>query len=377
MKKLYFISTWRSVAYMKLLLAAVVLVVSAMCLEGLLGTNLSLNADRRGDTDTFDVSASFTAVDADGNAMAGASVNCAGASGQFSSKGTTNSEGTLSVSESFTLSSSDCPRKEVTKSCYAEKGSTKTETVSDTVELECRSAETSMPTSTTATATPAVTSTSTTTATPSEDRAGIADIQGTTYTMCTKEIRTISVEMKNEGTTTWTSSYALVPTTAYQWGVFHVPSGETTRPGGTKKFTFSIVAPSAPGKYPLQWQMRNAAGNLFPEKGPLSVEEFSPWMITVAACTPTPAPAQGSSCVDSGVAYNLNMKGSCTPAAGKVCIGTGMLACSDLCNPDNKKDWIRKYQCVTSGPDTGACGFSDYQCPAGCQDGTCKSMYPA
>lgn len=140
---------------MKLLLAAVVLVVSAMCLEGLLGTNLSLNADRRGDTDTFDVSASFTAVDADGNAMAGASVYCADASDRFSSKGTANSEGTLSVSESFTLSSSDCPRKEVTKSCYAEKGSTKTETVSDTVELECRSATSN------ATATPKSTSTPT------------------------------------------------------------------------------------------------------------------------------------------------------------------------------------------------------------------------
>ncbi len=152
----------------KLLLAAtVVLVVSAMCLEGLLGTSLSLNAERRGDTDTFDVSASFIALDENGTEMAGASVYCSGDGSQFSSKGTTQSDGTLSFTESFALSSSDCPTKTITRSCYAQKGDAKTETVSGTVDLNCRSAETSTSTATTGgTATPAVTSTSTTTATP-------------------------------------------------------------------------------------------------------------------------------------------------------------------------------------------------------------------
>lgn len=455
----------------KLLIASMLIVFSAMCL---FGTSLSLNAERRGDSDTFDVSATFTAVDAEGNSMAGASVYCSSDGGSFSLKGTTNSEGTLSFTESpVTLSSGDCPRKSVTRSCYAQKGDAKTETVSETAELECRQGtSTSTPaqgdradfdvlsgvpgtmctgetrtvslsaknvgTTTwtpslyrlasttsqdwgasglslpytispgekyvtsfqiTAPSTPGTygfqwemkngagnffgkpssfidikvsSCAATPTVAPSDDRAWGAGISGTTYTMCAKEIRTISVEMKNEGTSTWTSSYALVPITSYNWEVLHVTSGETTKPGGTKKFTFNIVAPSYPDKYPLQWQMRNAAGNLFPEKYPLSVEESSPWMIEVKACA-TPTPVLGPTCIDSAVPSGMyDAKGTCTPAAGKLCIGHGELSCTDLCNPEGHKDKVRKYYCVASGPDAGACGFSDYQCTGGCQDGACK-----
>lgn len=151
----------------KLLLAtAVIVVFSAMCLEGLLGTNLYLNAERRGETNTFDVSASFTAVDSEGTAMAGAAVYCSGwetgtvGGGQI---GTTDTQGSFSTTFSVPLVSGDCPKKTITGSCYAQKGDTKTETVSDTVELGCWGA-TSEP-SYTSTKPPTVSPTSTTTAT--------------------------------------------------------------------------------------------------------------------------------------------------------------------------------------------------------------------
>lgn len=131
----------------KLILATVVIVVfSAMCLEGILGTNLSLEAKRRGDTDTFDVSASFTALDDNGTAMAGATVRCSGTGG-FSKSGTTDSQGAWSFTEAFSLNSGDCPKKTIDMSCYAEKGSVRTTTESGSVELWCES-ETSTPEST-------------------------------------------------------------------------------------------------------------------------------------------------------------------------------------------------------------------------------------
>lgn len=129
----------------KLLLVATVVIVvfSAMCLEGLLGTNLSLNAERRGDTDTFDVSASFTALDDNGTAMAGATVRCSGTGG-FSKSGTTDSQGAWSFTEAFSINSGDCPKKTIEMSCHAEKGSMRTTTESGSVELWCKS-ETSNP----------------------------------------------------------------------------------------------------------------------------------------------------------------------------------------------------------------------------------------
>lgn len=88
--------------------------------------------------------------------------------------------------------------------------------------------------------------------------------------------------------------------------------------------------------------------------------------------TSTPTPARGPACVDSEVASGMyDAKGTCTPATGKLCLGTGALSCTDLCNPDRKSNWVRKYYCIASGSDAGACGFSDYQCPGACQDGAC------
>lgn len=150
----------------KLLLASVVLVVSAMCLEGILGgTDMSLTANRQGTTsDTFDISLSFTAMDENGTAISGATVYCSDSSGGvYSQAGTTDSQGKYSSSNFLvsTISPAECPNKEVTRYCYAQKGDIKTNTVSGTAELTCYVAPTATVTST---ATPAPSATPTPTA---------------------------------------------------------------------------------------------------------------------------------------------------------------------------------------------------------------------
>lgn len=134
----------------KLFLALGAVVVSAMCLEGLLGTNLQLAAYREGSSDTFDVVLNFMALDENGTAIAGAAVYCRGfeksmnPEGPFAQFGTTDAEGKFSYTlASVSLGPGNCPKKDMVTYCYAKKGGVTTETVSDTVELWCRSAEAS------------------------------------------------------------------------------------------------------------------------------------------------------------------------------------------------------------------------------------------
>lgn len=151
----------------KLLLAAALVVVSAMCLEGFFGTDMSLAATRQGTSDTFDISLSFTAIDENGTAIAGAALYCSDSpSGAYSLAGTTDSQGNYSSSSFLvsTISPADCPKKGVTRYCYAQKGDVRTGNLSGTVELTCyvtptaTPIQTASPTSTpTATPTPAAT----------------------------------------------------------------------------------------------------------------------------------------------------------------------------------------------------------------------------
>lgn len=153
-------ATWNH----KLLLASAVLVVSAMCLDSLVGTNMSLIATRQGTSNTFDVSLSFTAMDENGTAIPGATLYCSDSSGgTYSQTGTADSQGKYSSSSFLvsTMSSTECPKKIVTRYCYAQKGDVKTNKVSGTAELTCYVAPTATVTST---ATPALTATPTPTA---------------------------------------------------------------------------------------------------------------------------------------------------------------------------------------------------------------------
>src|SRR3989344_6411472 len=72
---------------------------------------------------------------------------------------------------------------------------------------------------------------------------------------------TVSAQMINQGTTTWTSgaNYHLGSQNSQDnttWGVTRVNlSGEPVPPGGIGTFTFDVTAPSTPGSYPWYWRM--------------------------------------------------------------------------------------------------------------------------
>ncbi len=114
--------------------------------------NLSLTAARQGNSDTFNFSMDFTAVDANGNAMAGAPIFCKfsenvmGADA-FSFKrfkslydepapdAITDSQGKFHYADSFELSSNAWPRISLAMTCYAEKDGVKSSEASDTLEI--------------------------------------------------------------------------------------------------------------------------------------------------------------------------------------------------------------------------------------------------
>jgi beta propeller repeat protein len=73
----------------------------------------------------------------------------------------------------------------------------------------------------------------------------------------------ITVRMKNDGSTTWTTgSYSLgsaAPEGNGTWGVSNVALPSNTAPGGTAVFTFNITAPATPGTYACCWRMKKGS----------------------------------------------------------------------------------------------------------------------
>jgi hypothetical protein len=78
--------------------------------------------------------------------------------------------------------------------------------------------------------------------------------------MVTGSTASVSVTMRNTGTTIWDSTYRLGsqnPQDNGTWGlgrVFLAP-GETVIPGAEKTFSFNVTAPLTPGTYNFQWRM--------------------------------------------------------------------------------------------------------------------------
>jgi hypothetical protein len=75
----------------------------------------------------------------------------------------------------------------------------------------------------------------------------------------------VSVTMRNSGTTTWnTTSYKLgsqSPANNLNWGVNRLAVPVPVAPGSQTTFTFTVRAPSTPGTYNFQWQVvENSAG---------------------------------------------------------------------------------------------------------------------
>ena len=73
--------------------------------------------------------------------------------------------------------------------------------------------------------------------------------------------------IRNVGSCTWTTDYALVYVFGYQLGaapVVNLPSSVApVVPGATADFSVSMVAPSTPGHYRSYWRFRNASGGQF------------------------------------------------------------------------------------------------------------------
>ncbi len=98
--------------------------------------------------------------------------------------------------------------------------------------------------------------------------------------------------IKNNGSCTWTSGYALV---FYNGDAMSGPASApitngTVPPGSTVDISATLIAPTTPGTYKGNWRLRNAAGATF-GTGPDADDSF--WVqIKSVQPTPTPSPTQ-------------------------------------------------------------------------------------
>jgi polar amino acid transport system substrate-binding protein len=94
--------------------------------------------------------------------------------------------------------------------------------------------------------------------------------------------------VRNTGTCTWDSSYALIPvsgnTPEARMGGVPIPVQGTVQPGQEYDFFANLVSPLTPGTYVEYWSMRNgASGLLFGERLSVAVE-----VVPLATATPPP-----------------------------------------------------------------------------------------
>ncbi|EPX55217.1 hypothetical protein D187_009424 [Cystobacter fuscus DSM 2262] len=110
--------------------------------------------------------------------------------------------------------------------------------------------------------------------------------------LTTGEVRTVSVTLRNNGTTTWTRSGELGyklgsqnPQDNSRWiyNRIYLNDGESISPGHSKTFTFNITAPPTPGTYNFQWRMLQENVAWF--------GDFSP-NVTIQVAAPVPHNAQ-------------------------------------------------------------------------------------
>ena len=96
-------------------------------------------------------------------------------------------------------------------------------------------------------------------------------------------------QIKNNGSCTWTSGYALV---FYSGDAMSGPASApitngTVPPGSTVDISATMIAPATPGSYKGNWRLRNAAGATF---GVGSDADESFW-VQIKSVQPTPTPS--------------------------------------------------------------------------------------
>jgi hypothetical protein len=81
--------------------------------------------------------------------------------------------------------------------------------------------------------------------------------------------------LRNSGSTTWTSAYALVFANGSQMNALAlIPLAGPVAPGGEIDVSVTLTAPKSPGIYKGYWELRSASGILF-GVGPKAEKPFS------------------------------------------------------------------------------------------------------
>ena len=110
------------------------------------------------------------------------------------------------------------------------------------------------------------------------DNASFVSYAGVPSTMAVGSSATVTVRMRNDGTTTWTSSagYELGsqrPPDNLTWGLNRASLASAVPPNATADFTFTITAPAQVGSYKFRWRMVLGTGVRFGAKTELRVVE--------------------------------------------------------------------------------------------------------
>ncbi len=154
------------------------------------------------------------------------------------------------------------------------------------------------------------------------DGAAFVSYTGVPSTMTAGSTATVTVRMRNAGTTTWTSAAAYQlgsqrPADNTTWGLKRVALPASTPPNATADFSFSITAPAKTGSYKFRWRMLKGAAGWFGAKSTLET-------IAVSAA-PDTSPSFGTPPLDRTWVKNVSIGTVTLPAATG---GNGKLAYS-------------------------------------------------
>jgi hypothetical protein len=150
---------------------------------------------------------------------------------------------------------------------------------------------------------------------------------------------TVSIKMKNIGTTAWTaaSGYKLVsqnPPQNTTWGLSEVALPGDVAPGAEVSFDFDVTAPSSAGLYDIQWQMYKVGYGFFGEISPNVVVNVGTGgsIINDAAFISQTAPAEVTVGQEFGITVTMKNTGNTEWTAG-----TGYRLASQ--NPFDNTTW--------------------------------------
>jgi hypothetical protein len=134
----------------------------------------------------------------------------------------------------------------------------------------------------------------------------------------------VSVTMQNVGSTVWTAAQSFRlgsqhPQDNTIWGTSRVflAVAENIGPGGSKTFSFSVTAPSAPGQYTFQWRMVQDGVAWF---GTKSADTSITLPTTTEICPGVLVDTTGSIVASAGLQTCLNA----TPSNGSVLLPPGI-----------------------------------------------------